>query len=84
MPKARTKAANARHDEVVGDRILDTLPPDELLSDGVWYNLKDDHHVVVWHGSILSPKFNSKGAAQAYMDALRAGTRQPEFRKTGH
>jgi hypothetical protein len=34
---------------------------------------------VVVDGRFTSPRFNSKGAAEAYRDVLARGQRQPEF-----
>lgn len=34
--------------------------------------------IVSFEGNIASPTFNSKGAAQAYLDMLERGQRQPE------
>lgn len=42
-------------------------------------SLGGDGFGVVFNGRECSPTFNSKGAAQAYLDALNAGTRQPEY-----
>jgi hypothetical protein len=39
----------------------------------------DDPHRVAVGGRLTSPSFLSKGAAQAYADAVNAGTRRPEF-----
>lgn len=41
---------------------------------------KTGHEWVAWFkGDLLSPSFNSKGAASAYLDAVVAGTRPPEY-----
>jgi len=40
---------------------------------------QDEDWRVTFGGRITSPNFNSRGAAQAYADGLRAG-RKPEFR----
>lgn len=34
---------------------------------------------VLWKGKICSPEFNSRGAADAYLEMLRRGQRQPEY-----
>lgn len=34
---------------------------------------------VEWHGVLCTPSWNSKGAAQCYLDMLRNGTRRPEL-----
>jgi ribA/ribD-fused uncharacterized protein len=39
----------------------------------------DDPHRVAVGGRLTSPSFLSKGAAQAYADAINAGSRKPEF-----
>ena len=36
-------------------------------------------HVVVWEGRETAPQFADRGAAQAYLTALRNGTRTPEW-----
>ena len=33
---------------------------------------------VIFNDQLCSPKFNSKGAAEAYLDMLTAGRRKPE------
>jgi hypothetical protein len=33
---------------------------------------------VIFEGRLCSPAFNSQGAAQIYLDMLRAGAREPE------
>ena len=44
--------------------------------------LRDRDGDPCWHvyfgGQTQSPAFNSRGAAQAFLDALRRGTRKPE------
>lgn len=49
-----------------------------MNSDGVFV-LRGDEWKVSFQGRVCSPAFNAKGPAQAYLDALRAGTRQPEY-----
>lgn len=34
---------------------------------------------VFYNGKITSPSFNSKGAAEAYLDIIRKGIRKPEY-----
>lgn len=34
---------------------------------------------VKWNGRLTSPRFNSHGAADAYLHALADGTREPEY-----
>jgi hypothetical protein len=38
---------------------------------------------VQFKGRITSPSFNSQGAAEAYLDALKQGRRQPEYADAG-
>ncbi len=42
---------------------------------------------VIWRGRLCSPVWLARGPADAYLDALRRGTRSPEFqhkRKGNH
>lgn len=48
--------------------------------DGV-FTIEAGEWLVFFDGEVQSPSFNSKGAAQAMLDGLKAGTRKPEFRR---
>jgi hypothetical protein len=39
----------------------------------------EDSWRVIWHGRILTPEFNSKGAAEAHLGLLRLGVVKPDF-----
>jgi hypothetical protein len=42
-------------------------------------NRGEEAYRVLWKGMLCTPSWNSFGAADAYLTALRNGTRQPEF-----
>lgn len=53
------------------------------ITDGAFTIRDSGEHVwvVIFNGRVCSPTWRERGPALAYLDALRAGTRQPEYRK---
>lgn len=76
------RTANCPHGEDLGTWCVECPGEVANIPDGVTLHPQDKTGgcwVVWFRGRLCSPFFNSKGAANAYLDALAAGTRQPEY-----
>lgn len=68
---------------ILADQITWGTPGDEARPDNCVVPDKDEYDCwrVIWNGRATSPRFNSRGAASAYLAGLFSGSRRPEYPK---